>query len=325
MSGWSIQAFEETEEEYAALAHVETEVLPDHPASADLLRYDDRSLDRTKYVLKRHMAWLPGREIAGYSVYHHMESRFHPQRFWLWSAVRPALQGRGIGRQLFELAINELQKLNARWLSSSARESMPHAIAFLQRRGFREVLRSWESHLYVQPFDPRPHRAYQDRLREQGVVITTLGQEREKGSDWLQALYELHTTLMADVPSTMPYTRPALETFVRHSVENPEALPDAYFVAAHDGEYIGESVLFRSHPQPGSLYQGLTAVRREYRGRGLAFALKLATIDYARKHGYTVIKTWNATVNTAMLAINDRLGFVRQPAWVEMELELSDG
>ncbi len=48
-------------------------------------------------------------------------------------------------------------------------------------------------------------------------------------------------------------------------------------------------------------------------------ALKLATIGYAREHGYTMIKTWNATVNEGMLAINGKLGFVRQPAWIEFE------
>ncbi len=322
MSELLIRPFEECDAHYCALARVETEVFPDHPVTADVLRHDDESFDRRKLILKRYLAWLPKGEAAGHAVYHHMESRLQPQRFSLWVAVRPAWQRRGIGTALYEVAMKDLRELTARWLHTAARESMPDTIHYLQRRGFRETMRSWESHLDVRGFNTGPFRGYRDRMHKESIAFTTQAQERDRRNTWLDDLYELHTTLLADVPSTAPYTRPSLKSFVRHNVDNPEALPDGYFIAVHDGRYVGESVLFRSQGQPGSLYQGLTAVRREYRGRGLAMALKLATIDYAQQQGYKVIKTWNATVNTAMLAINDRLGFVRQPAWIEMELEL---
>ncbi len=324
MSELSIRPFEDCEHQYAALAQVESELFPDHPVTADTLRYDDHALDTTKFVLQRHMACLPQGDVVGHAVYHHMESLFHPQRFWLWIAVRPAWQRRGIGTALYNTALKDLQKHSARWLHTSARETMPHAVHYLQQRGFRETMRSWESHLDVQGFDPRPFQASKGRMQNEGVVFTTQAQEKTCRSTWLQELYELHTTLLGDVPFTAPYTPPSLDTFAQHNVYNPEALPDAYFIAKHNDRYIGESVLFRSQAQPESLYQGLTAVRREYRGRGIAVALKLATIDYAQCHGYKLIKTWNATVNTAMLSINDKLGFVRQPAWIELRLELPE-
>jgi RimJ/RimL family protein N-acetyltransferase len=69
----------------------------------------------------------------------------------------------------------------------------------------------------------------------------------------------------------------------------------------------------------GVLYQGITGPRREYRGRGLARALKLRTIEYARAQGKREIRTWNDTLNAPMLAINVKLGFVRQPAWITFE------
>lgn len=52
-------------------------------------------------------------------------------------------------------------------------------------------------------------------------------------------------------------------------------------------------------------------------------ALKLKTIEYARAHGYDVIKTWNDSSNVGMLAINEKLGFVRQPAWITFVKEFS--
>ncbi len=322
MSVCPIRPFKPNSAQYAAVAQVESEVFPDHPMTAASLQRDDESFDHDKCVLKRYVAWQPCGDIAGHAVYHHMESRFHPQRFSVWVAVLPGYQGRGIGSALFERLMSDLRERDARWLHTSARETMPHALAFLERRGFRETLRSWESHLDVQRFVPAPFASYDARMEEQGIVLSTLARERQWRNRWLEEVYELHTTLMADVPSTMPYTQPSLETFSRRCVDNPEALPESYFLAIHEGSLIGESALFRSEAQPESLYQGLTAVRRAYRGRSVAMALKLATIAFAQQHDYSTIKTWNATVNERMLQINDRLGFVRQPAWVEMEREL---
>ena len=71
------------------------------------------------------------------------------------------------------------------------------------------------------------------------------------------------------------------------------------------------------------LYTGFTGVRREYRGRGIAMALKLRAVDYAKSHGYREIRTWNSTLNAPMLGINVRLGFVKQPVWITFGKDLT--
>jgi RimJ/RimL family protein N-acetyltransferase len=72
------------------------------------------------------------------------------------------------------------------------------------------------------------------------------------------------------------------------------------------------SNVFRVDTEPGVLQQDDTGVIREYRGRGIATALKLKVIEYGKKNGYRVIKTWNDSVNEAMLAVNIKLGFKRR-------------
>ncbi|HWI52702.1 MAG TPA: GNAT family N-acetyltransferase, partial [Symbiobacteriaceae bacterium] len=72
----------------------------------------------------------------------------------------------------------------------------------------------------------------------------------------------------------------------------------------------------------GMLETGVTAVLREHRGAGVARALKIKALAAAKAHGYRIIKTWNATTNAPMLAINGWLGFVRQPAWIAYVLQL---
>lgn len=40
---------------------------------------------------------------------------------------------------------------------------------------------------------------------------------------------------------------------------------------------------------------------------------------YAKTHGYREIRARNDALNTPMLHINERLGFVREPAWIGFE------
>jgi len=74
--------------------------------------------------------------------------------------------------------------------------------------------------------------------------------------------------------------------------------------------------------EPRSLYQGLTGVLREYRGKGIAVALKLRVLDFARKNGFDSIRTFNASTNEGMLSINAKLGFKRDLAWITFEKNL---
>ncbi len=65
-------------------------------------------------------------------------------------------------------------------------------------------------------------------------------------------------------------------------------------------------------PDQGTMiHQYMTGVRLPYRGRGLGKWLKAAMLQRVRKEfpQVSVVVTGNATTNTAMLSINERLGF----------------
>ena len=59
-----------------------------------------------------------------------------------------------------------------------------------------------------------------------------------------------------------------------------------------------------------------------WRGHGAAHALKLAA-RAALSRGFTHSRTGNHSVNRPMLAVNGRLGFVREAAMVTLRREVS--
>ncbi|HEX2863294.1 MAG TPA: GNAT family N-acetyltransferase, partial [Deinococcales bacterium] len=108
------------------------------------------------------------------------------------------------------------------------------------------------------------------------------------------------------------------EEAVRLVTGRPGFLPEGMFLAVTpDGEYAGLTGMMASAAEP-VLYIGLTGVGRAYRRRGVAMALKLRAAAFAAERGIEEIRTWNDSTNRPMLAINEALGFARQPAWVKL-------
>jgi len=308
--------------DYKALSDIDHAIYPEYRYSAEEWRYDDEHFDRKRYTLKRYVAEVAG-EVVGYATYRHSPHMFHPKRFWIGVWVHPEWQRRGIGSRLYGQIMEDLKGLEPELLWASAREDRPEGIAFAEKWGFRERMREWESWLDVEKFDFTKFKGYAERAKSSGVEIATLAAERERDPQYLEKLYELSNLVAIDIPSPAPYTAPSFEHFVENSIEHPDVIPEGFFIAK-DGElYVGQSDLWRSKEEPRDLYQGLTGVRREYRQGGIAMALKLRTVEYAKEHDFKVIKTWNNSNNVGMLHINQRLGFARRPAWITLEKKLT--
>ncbi|HEU5299243.1 MAG TPA: GNAT family N-acetyltransferase [bacterium] len=312
----SIRPFQE--QDYPAVLAVWNAVYADYPWSVEAARHEDSRYDGTRLHLRRFVAEAED-AVVGVTEFHHVANMYHPHKFWTGLDVHPAWQGRGIGSALYDRLLRELVPYRPQVLWVNVRETFRRSLPFAGHRGFREVRRAWESRLDVNRFDPVPFRADADR-GSRGLAIVTVASEQTGDAEWLQKLYELHTEVAADIPQPEPYTPMTIEEFRRRWFENhPEYLPEGHFLAKHEGRYVAESNLFRSAELDDVLYQGITGTRRAYRGRGVALALKLHTIAYARARGKREIRTWNDTLNAPMLAINTRLGFVRQPAWITFE------
>jgi GNAT superfamily N-acetyltransferase len=189
---------------------------------------------------------------------------------------------------------------------------------FATRRGFVEARREWQSRLDVNAFDPSPFAGAMERATGQGIEITNLAVEQAVNENALVETYHLYTTCSRDVPDIEPYTEVSYDDFLKNVVNAPYSIGEAFLMAKAKGEsngrYVGLAWMAGSAEEPDVLYQGLTGVIPEYRGKGVAMALKLANVEAARRLGKREIRTWNDTTNRPMLRINEAMGFVKQPA-----------
>ena len=311
-----------TPADYAALVALNKASYPDYAETVEEWRHWDETWDYDKYFKRRLVAEDTGR-VVGFGQVNHMRWAFVPTKYRLDITVHPDHRGRGHGTALYEALLEVVRERDGKIVASQAKESMADGVRFLTKRGFREVKRDWESRLFVKGFDFSRFAMADDRIEKQGIRIVGLADEMKKGPEILRKAYELNEDCRADVPSVDPVTRNSFEEFRQGDIDAPNALLDAFFIAVdRDGRYLGLSNMFRSLDDPTFLWQGLTGVRREARGRGIAMALKLRTVHYAIDKGVEHIKTWNDTRNRPMLSINEAMGFVKQPAWVSYEKDL---
>ncbi len=160
-------------------------------------------------------------------------------------------------------------------------------------------------------------------MTARGIRISTYADEVAGDPGAPQKAFELTDLCRRDVPAMDAPTDVTFEEWRQDWIDAPSFLADAFFVAIDgEGRWLGMSNLQRSIEDPSFIWQGLTGVRREARGRGLAMALKLETVRHAQRLGVDHIKTWNDQRNRPMLAINEAMGFVKQPAWLGLELGL---
>jgi len=309
----SIRPF--TADDYPVIAHLQSVNFPEFGMDADEWRFEDAG--RPAHCQSaRWVAECDGRVVA-FAYYDQSAHFYHPRKFEIDVVVDPAFFLRGIGRRLYELVLAEVRGLDPLSASAWSRADMAYRVGFLERRGFVPDMRMWTSVLDLATFDPGRFTHVATAVEAQGIELRTLAELGANDQGVWRKLYDLWREVRLDVPHP-PSDAPvdvSWERFFERNYDRPYLLPEGYFVAVDGDEYVGTSHLWRA-PEPSLLRTGMTGVRRAYRRRGIAFALKVRSLEFATAHGYASVQTENELNNQGMLAINDQLGFARNPAWV---------
>jgi mycothiol synthase len=298
-------------DDYAAIAAIITATDPDFAPTPQALEQEDLTLDPALNFTRFMAEDSSGRAIGTASIGY---DRWNPRAgVWIMRVfVFPEFQRRGVGKMLYQAILNHAELFALHELKANAREDNHAAIAFLGQRGFREVWRRFQSRLETGNFDFGPFNGLEKKLEARGIRIVTYPElEADPGRD--QKLFELDEELSLDIPTGEALVNPSFETWRAEWLESQRVLKDAFFVAVAGHDYVGLSTLWTDGPR---LLTAMTGTRRTHRGLGLALALKLRGIQYAKDHGNQEITTMNDAPNTAMIGINEKLGFKRAPEWI---------
>lgn len=292
---------------------------PDHPMTVEELRFNDANRD----AKCRHARFVAeeGDQVIGVGNYGQFPDMYHPRKFYLEISVHPDRHRQGIGSALYAHLCTILQPFDPLSLRVWVLETYPSCLAFYQKRGFVEDMRLGESILDLDTFDFDPYEGLADRLEGEELFIKSL-HELKSDPQRNRKVFNLHEEVISDVPYPEEHTEMSFEYFEK-DFQSPNLLPNGYLLMVCGEEYVGISNLWR-FAVAGDFQQGITGVRRAYRRRGIALALKLAGIRYAREQGKHHIRTNNEISNQPMLALNEKLGFVRQPAWISLRKRLKE-
>lgn len=289
----------------------------------DLWLHRRQNFDDAHYVRRQYVAEdATAGQILGFGS---IEQTIYLPKYRLFIVTDPRWLKLGVGDLLLERLMNDLKEANAVTVSCREYASQIELLAFLTNRGFKEVDRVLDLRLEVAEADVSPFLNIAEEVKDRGITITSLAEERGRDPRCVEKLYELETILREDDPGRAPFAPPAYNA--REALlwlDMPYVLPDAYFIARHGDEYVGVSDVSQFEALPGGVTQGFTGVVREFRRQGIATALKLHTIEYARQHGYRIIQSFNRPVQAAALALNQKLGFQILSSNVTLENCLKD-
>lgn len=246
----------------------------------------------------------------------------HDHGYRLDVVVEPAWRNRGVGSQLLDFVIGEARGVRAASLQARAYDDQADALHLLATRDFHETIRMTGlvlddvASVNLEPFTELPQV-----LAARGIEISTFADELRDDPESWQKLRDTNQAAQFGWPDPdpnpdgSPHAPESVERFRARAAEFG-MIPDACFVARSGERYVGYSALTvndRTRTQAGS---GGTAVRPEYRGLGVATALKACCVRWARANGVQRLAT--ASANPFMVRVNERFGFRR--SYVEVRL-----
>jgi GNAT superfamily N-acetyltransferase len=205
--------------------------------------------------------------------------------------VLPEARRRGVGTALLRELAEHVERLGFDRAGTYVDDS--ESLAFAERFGFREVDRDVEQ---VRTIGDEPWP-----VPPPGIEVLSLAERPEL---FERAYHELALEAFHDFALDRP-----IEISLEDWRREWQVWPEGSFFALAGGELVGMAGLIRDEDQPERAENSLSAVRSDWRRRGIASLLKRTVLAWAAEHGLREVYTWTQNGNAAMRAVNERLGY----------------
>lgn len=211
--------------------------------------------------------------------------------------VPAASRGQGIGTALYRAVSDHARRLGKSQLQVDVWSDDADGLAFVERRGFIEVER-FERVLLDLAVGP----SWEGRGPADAEIVPF-----ERCLELAPELYEIAREAAEDMPTTDPL-EVSFEDWRGWEIERETLRHDLGQVALVESRPVGfGTITVVGETRVG--WHSVTAVRRAWRRRGIATAIKRAEIDAARRAGLESLVTFSETRNVPMRTLNERLGY----------------
>lgn len=273
------------------LVGVMNAVRPDDPATLDeFVAWGEQAPDRVDLVAER-----DGKIVGGSRVFL-QTTLLDP---WLHVWVPEGERRQGVGTALYGEASRWAASKGSETLRAWVREDAPGCLAFANGLGFREIGRERGvaldlSTIEAPVVEPPP-----------GIELTTWAER----PDLTDGLYEVFAEAVVDIPGEGPEGLESYDDWLRTEMQSTGDRPEATFVALAGDEAVGYAKFHFTTAQPTILHHDLTGVKRAWRSRGIASALKTMQIRWAKENGYEELHTRNEERNAPIRKLNERFDY----------------
>jgi GNAT superfamily N-acetyltransferase len=139
----------------------------------------------------------------------------------------------------------------------------------------------------------------------EGVEIVTWAERPELD----RGMYEVALEAEPDIPGAEDDEVEPFEEWLKHHMQAAGDKPEATFVALAGAEVVGWAKFSLTDAMPTTAHHDLTGVKRSWRGRGVARALKATQIAWAKANGYKDLQTRNDERNAPIRHLNEEFGY----------------
>lgn len=330
---FEIRPFHPVDKEYLACLAVQACHSEDPQDTLDEWKYRDKTA--RKDVLRARFVLTLGGVIIGYGVVSDPHWLDVEDRIQFGHTVHPDHEGLIVDRlavhtHVERYVLSLVSDRQTKVLLTNAREDNKVKVGWLTDSGYRAVRRSPSSSLDVAAFDFGDWEGCVETVEASGIEFLSRAYLQEHDPDWHAKLHEAWVEIKLDAPTSNEERPIPIDEFNK-MLNSPAMCPETNLIAMDNGSLAAScsgfgpyaGLTFANPLLHNSTIWGIryTGVRRVWRRRGIATAIKLKSIAQARDMGCARMRAGNEK-NNPMYGINIRLGFESSPAWEEYEKTL---